>query len=189
MANSPVPESLAGTDFPVKRTAGNQLPGDQKTTFRGVRKRSWGRYVSEIREPKKKTRIWLGSFLSPEMAARAYDSAAFFLKGNKSALNFPELAEFLPRPASNSRRDIQAAALKAANEIFVAESFGEIEDERVEEIDLGFSRNFGDVLSLEFDGELMDFFERVADAPLMSPLRIEAEGQGNFGTFTTEFYF
>ncbi|MED6110865.1 hypothetical protein PIB30_046871 [Stylosanthes scabra] len=87
------------------------------TAFRGVRKRSWGRYVSEIRMPGQKTRVWLGSFGSPEMAARAYDSAAFFLKGNSATLNFPDLVHSLPRPLSSSRRDIQSAAAKAALEV------------------------------------------------------------------------
>ncbi|KAK4582271.1 hypothetical protein RGQ29_025445, partial [Quercus rubra] len=82
--------------------------------FRGVRKRRWGRYVSEIRLPGQKTRIWLGSFGSAEMAARAYDSAALFLKGNLASLNFPDMAHSLPRPESSSRRDIQSAAAKAA---------------------------------------------------------------------------
>lgn len=86
------------------------------SVFHGVRKRSWGRYVSEIRLPGQKTRIWLGSFESAEMAARAYDSAAFFLKGNSASLNFPEEVEFLPRPLSSSRRDIQSAASKAAHQ-------------------------------------------------------------------------
>ncbi|KAK4577812.1 hypothetical protein RGQ29_028079 [Quercus rubra] len=82
--------------------------------FRGVRKRRWGRYVSEIRLPGQKTRIWLGSFGSTEMAARAYDSATLFLKGNLASLNFPDMAHSLPRPESSSRRDIQSAAAKAA---------------------------------------------------------------------------
>ncbi|KAF9685236.1 hypothetical protein SADUNF_Sadunf03G0033800 [Salix dunnii] len=82
--------------------------------YRGIRQRKWGTWVSEIREPGQKTRIWLGSYEKPEMAAVAYDVATLHLRGRGVKLNFPEMEDSLPRPASSRTEDVQAAAREAA---------------------------------------------------------------------------
>jgi len=182
---------------PESITKRSSRKGD--SVFHGVRKRSWGRYVSEIRLPGQKTRIWLGSFESAEMAARAYDSAAFFLKGNSASLNFPEDVEFLPRPLSSSRRDIQSAASKAAHQRNhqqqqeqlrgVTPSSSSVETKMNENNNIINTNSSDDIITSEnnnvndFSIEMMEWWKEeecvsttsfwdVKDAPLMSPTRV-----------------
>ncbi|PON46251.1 AP2/ERF domain containing protein [Trema orientale] len=131
-------EVILASSRPKKRAGRRVFKETRHPVYRGVRRRNNDKWVCELREPNKKTRIWLGTYPTPEMAARAHDVAAIAFRGKSACLNFADSAWRSPAPASLDAKDIRAAAAEAAEAFRPKECGGTSgsEDRVMEEVEV-----------------------------------------------------
>ncbi|KAF6174290.1 hypothetical protein GIB67_040783 [Kingdonia uniflora] len=138
------------------RSCSSGSSSDSLKLYKGVRKRKWGKYVSEIRLPNSRQRIWLGSYDTAEKAARAFDAALFCLRGKSAKFNFPDAPPDIPGGRSLTRPEIQAAAAQFANEEPRRVSIDETSSVSVVEEELSMDWAFLDTMTTSTNTDSMD---------------------------------
>ncbi|EPS73069.1 ethylene response factor 3, partial [Genlisea aurea] len=159
---TPLKESKPIVKAPAKGSKkgcmkGKGGPENSRCNYRGVRQRTWGKWVAEIREPHKGRRLWLGTFGTALEAALSYDAAAKAMYGHCARLNFPEYS---------STKGESSSRLTSSLSDSIGSSVSEASHH-------GVSHR----VKTEADGEGFDF-RHLETAPILRVVKEEAKNDG-----------